>query len=604
MDEQRRPREQPAPGQDDQPNAQRTPAPTGNLQDQPSQAAQPSAQQTAAPPGNLQLAAALAGLYGSEQGSDCTVVFCQEAEQRVGRKRGREADEAEPLGDPLPGHTLVLRNVSERFAAQMDRWAQQLEESGAAADEPKKKQQQKKKQAAASAPTQAPRSGRPVLRVPLGSEAELPAARLALRFAYTGQVGGLGSIREALEVRRIGDYLAIEGCAAACTKWVADKLAEPVPSAGAAGSGPSGSAAAEPAAAEPPVLQLLGCTELWPSHDPGFAAVLTAASPQLLRHFRSVLATLNTPSLRRQLEALPAAGLEVLLKSDDLATDSEDSVLTLLAVWMETNWENTDTATRKRLAGLVRLARLSVQAMSSLVLSLAADYEAEGDASQAGWFPISVQHAAFVAGYVAASEPQRKTLKEYRPEAVVAGWLSTASRPQCVPAAGLSFKWSISKQALTAALEEAEPDQAYFIAPSFEGEAKEVMARGLAWSLLMQINKGADAAGLFLQGNVPTAYRVEDSRLAGELPRFASIVNARLVVYRWRAGAREAAYTNTFDGRSGTTVGWGWGSGKALALAPQPAAEAAGSGDPLARWAQYLGPEQEITGTLTLLPPS
>ncbi|KAG2496190.1 hypothetical protein HYH03_005790 [Edaphochlamys debaryana] len=224
-------------------------------------------------------------------------------------------------------------------------------------------------------------SARPVLRVPLGGKDELPAASLALN------------------------------------QWLADRLA-------ATGAAEAGSSA-EPA--EPAVLQLYACEDLG---GPSFAAVLSTAKPQLVRHFGSTLAALNTPSLTKQLEALPAAGLEALLESDDLGTDSEDSVLTLLATWMRANWARTDAATRKRLCGLVRLTQLSPQAVSCLLLPLAFDYEVKGPEQQAGWFPISSAEAAFVSAYLAAPESWRERTREAQAAAGAPGWHSARPRKQ------------------------------------------------------------------------------------------------------------------------------------------------------------------------------
>ncbi|KAG2445167.1 hypothetical protein HYH02_008635 [Chlamydomonas schloesseri] len=53
------------------------------------------------------------------------------------------------------------------------------------------------------------------LQVSLGCAQELPAARAAVQFAYTGRVE-VGSIREALQVRQQAAYLQMAGCAEVC----------------------------------------------------------------------------------------------------------------------------------------------------------------------------------------------------------------------------------------------------------------------------------------------------------------------------------------------------------------------------------------------------
>ncbi|KAG2492346.1 hypothetical protein HYH03_009294 [Edaphochlamys debaryana] len=569
------------------------------------------------PKGNQHVAAALAGLYGSEAGADCSIHFCLETSlaPTAGSKRPRDQEvptEATTVGEPLPAHSLVLKHASERFAAQLDRWERRQESTpatGAACvsvriavlGEPSTQQG-------------APVARRPLLRVPLGSEAELPAARLVMKYAYTGEVEGLGSIREALEVRRIGDYLAIEGCAAACVKWVADKMAEAkvkTPNGKHAKAGSAARPAAAPeakpggqqAAAEPLVLQLYTCDALWPSDDPSFKTIIAATKPQLVRHFGSTLAALNTPSLRKQLLLLPAAGLEALLESDDLATDTEDSVLTLLAVWMEANWGRTDAATRKQLCGLVRLVQLSPHVSSGILMGLALDHETKGSAGgRTGWFACGVMEAARISACATANEGQRSLLD------LRGTWYNTKARPQCVPVAGIAYPWSISTHALRAKLEGLQPDVLATVASSFDGfdpALPHVLTGGVALEVGVEYKHSNDAAGVFLFCSIPKAFKSPGSALEGARDCPAT-VSATLTVHRRSGGRREDGYSFTYDKKSGTrfaSVGWGQAKGLALALPPTSGPnDGAGSSpnrDPLAGWAAYLH-EGKITGYLTL----
>ena len=174
------------------------------------------------------------------------------------------------------------------------------------------------------------------LRVRLGGEEELPAALAAIKFAYTGRIEA-GSVREVLRVWKQADYLQMKGCVEACVDALRDKLglssAAQQCTRGSAGGAiqPSASASASTMAA--PVLQLYGCMQLWPDpkHEPAFAALLKEAKPQLVAHFGDALAVLNTKHLYKQMRALPAVGLEALLESDDFSTDSESSVVLMMA---------------------------------------------------------------------------------------------------------------------------------------------------------------------------------------------------------------------------------------------------------------------------------
>ncbi|KXZ40958.1 hypothetical protein GPECTOR_1140g412 [Gonium pectorale] len=252
----------------------------------------------------------------------------------------QQTDEEAALGDPLPGHTIVLRYASGRFRGQLNMINQQQEE-GAAPDLLR---------------------GRPILRVLLGSAEELASARAAIKFAYTGEVQA-DSIREALGVLRQAAHLQVEGCAAACLERIKTLLPQ---AQGAAGNAP----------VVPPVLELYACERLWPEavEEPRFASVLEAAKPLLVSHFGDTLAALNRPVLREQLLTLPAVALEALLESDDSGTDTEDSIMLLLATWMHENRGRTDSAARERLCRLVRLVQLSRQYATFVLPLLAADF--------------------------------------------------------------------------------------------------------------------------------------------------------------------------------------------------------------------------------------
>ncbi|KAG2496194.1 hypothetical protein HYH03_005794 [Edaphochlamys debaryana] len=570
-----------------------------------------------APPAvNPWVAEALSRLFGSEEGADCDIQLCLEGSEETGRGAA--------LGPLLPAHSFVLRPACERFRAQIDRWQHPEREPDLGQEAARGEgaclllpvtslflrlrlackrfhAQLVRCKGFPPAKTKAKEGGkqasgrRPLLRVLLGSEAELPAARLAIRFGYTGQVHA-SSVREALEVLPAGDYLAIEGCAAACSQWLADRLA-------ATGAAEAGSSA-EPA--EPAFLQLYACEDLWPSDDLSFAAVLSAAKPQLVRHFSFTLAALNTPSLRQQLEALGPQGLEALLESDDLGTDSEDSVLTLLATWMRANWARTDAATRKRLCGLVRLTQLSLEFTNCLLLPLAADYETKGPEHQAGWFPISSAEAAFVSAYHSAPEPWRKRTREAQAAAGTPGWHSAGPRKQCVPEQGLPFLWSISKEELRAKLEGLQPGQSATVFAAFSNGAAFVLSRGFAWDVYAPYEHGKTAARLYMYSSIPAVYKVPGSRMAGPVPKFPVYIDASLSADRRRQGGEVSAVsTQTFSKADSMCVDWGWGLPAALPLLlPQPAVgAAAAAGGALAGWAEYEHEGSAVTSTLTLLPP-
>ncbi|GFR40918.1 hypothetical protein Agub_g1574, partial [Astrephomene gubernaculifera] len=149
--------------------------------------------------------------------------------------------------------------------------------------------------------------------------------------------------KEILATRRMGSYLQIERCEAACDAAVVAKLEQ---------EGRTDSSI---------VLDLYECWRHFPE-DASFSSVLSAGQKHLVRHFGDALAILNTDrdkpgTLARQFMSLPPQAVEALLSSDDFGTDSEASVLLLLALWAEAHpWQTLFLA---RLSRLIRVLHLT-----------------------------------------------------------------------------------------------------------------------------------------------------------------------------------------------------------------------------------------------------
>ncbi|GIM08279.1 hypothetical protein Vretimale_12254 [Volvox reticuliferus] len=569
--------------------------------------------------GNEHVAKQLASLYSSEEDSDCVVVFCVKAgslqdtsatatgkplpkRQRVGDgsvsfNNGGRGDLV-IVGDPLPGHQLVLRFASEHFGAQLKQWDAKKFRNGTSEQ---------------SGPAPATVDGRPVLRVNLSQEEEEPSARTAIRYAYTGDVQ-TASIREALEIRRQAVNLRIKGCAAACMEIVKAKFAEASntavinysmtlvdggssPTRGGCDAGTSliGTAAtgSQPALLPQlpphPVLELYACEVLWPdlAHEPEFESILQSAKPQLIHYFGNVLQTLNSCGLRQQFLKLPPTAVEVLLESDDFGTDSESSILLLLATWMEANYVTIDACTCERLCRQVRLVQLSRPYLCSILPMLALDFEtcsvsgppqpaiaAAGTASgapvpsisantatvvavaanaginsgaaacsssssSAAWFPIRGAEAAFICSLATTQPPLRDALlaagrKLYD---LSSPWYSLRRRRQCVPATGLVYHWRISEQDLTQALAMLQPGGLCCTTGTFRGDSdfNYVVAGGFEWWPSIEYRQGAAEANLGLYSRMPGVYQVPGSRFTGPKPAVAIVagVDADLSVHHW-----------------------------------------------------------------------
>ncbi|GLI68124.1 hypothetical protein VaNZ11_012464 [Volvox africanus] len=576
--------------------------------------------------GNEHVAKQLASLYSSEEDSDCVVVFCLKASslqdasatttgkpllkrQRVGESsisfnNGGRGDVI-IVGDALPGHQLVLRFASEHFGSQLKQWDAKKSRNGTCEQ---------------SGPAAATVDGRPVLRVNLSHEGEEPSARTAIRYAYTGDVQ-TASIREALEVRRQAVNLRIKGCAAACMEIVKAKLVEATntavinnymavmdgdasPTRGGSGVGTSAMGTAVtrsqpaplPRLPSHPVLELYACESLWPdlAHEPEFESILKSAKPQLVHHFDNVLQTLNTRSLCQQFLQLPPTAVEVLLESDDFGTDSESSVLLLLATWMEANHATTDIRTCERLCRQVRLLQLSRPYLSSILPVLALDFEtctiggppqptiaAAGAASgapvpsltantastvagaanaglnngpaacssssvaaaaapaPAAWFPVRGAEAAFICSLATAQPPLRDALlaagrKLYD---MTLPWYSLRRRRQCLPATGLVYHWRIAEQDLAQALATLQPGGLCCTTGTFRGDSdfNYVVAGGFEWWPSIEYRHGAAEANLGLYSRLPVVYQVPGSRFTGPKPAVAIVagVDVDLSVHHW-----------------------------------------------------------------------
>ncbi|KXZ48722.1 hypothetical protein GPECTOR_25g305 [Gonium pectorale] len=260
-----------------------------------------------------------------------------------------------------------------------------------------------------------------------------------------------------------------------------------------------------------------------PAHEPHLAAVLAAARPRLVGHFGDALAALNTPALRRQLLALPAAGLEALLESDDFGTDAEESILLLLlAAWVEENGGDGDDGDPE-----IPISR----------------------AGGCGWFPISFAEAIHLVSLCTpgALERQRVRLQEAAGRWLPApqgAWFSTTPRRQCLPvrlprpSGGASplgsssqqqqqqppFERSISQAELERALRELLRGGELELPGVLDNGRRPVAARGFEWRPVIKHEHGAAAAGLCLRFDLPGAYHLaQEACLGGPLSALAQL---------------------------------------------------------------------------------
>ncbi|KXZ50807.1 hypothetical protein GPECTOR_15g493 [Gonium pectorale] len=351
----------------------------------------------------------------------------------------------------------------------------------------------------------------------------------------------------------------------ACLAAISDRLAGPS-TAGAGGSSSSGGSGGAGSGTGtvgsgggsgsgsrlcPAVLDLYDCIGLWPgpATEPAFAAITAKARALLVSHFGDALTSLNTPELRRQLLALPAEALEVLLEADGFGTDVEDTILLMLATWVQENGDTLKAETVERLCRLVRLAQLSPDFAGAVLPALACARSARPEqpgSGGLGWFPIKSMEAAFLASCCAAaasSVPKRQRLLEQASGKLnlPAPWLSTRPRRQCPAATNgwygaapsgssgqqqpqrLTFDWSVSRKELELELQKLQPGGPMRLECILDNGLNAVSARGFEWGASIHYNHGAEAAGLFLRCHLPAAYRLDTAALGGPLAALAQV---------------------------------------------------------------------------------
>ncbi|KXZ46090.1 hypothetical protein GPECTOR_47g366 [Gonium pectorale] len=613
------------------------------------------------------VSAALAEYFGSEEDADCSILFVRSSGEEPAAEARIVADgEVEPgsssgdlgpgeaLAEPLPAHSFLLRHASAWVRTKLEnRRAGALDGAvdctGHGPPTKRRKTNEPLAGAASSRATTVDQTGLPVIRVPLGGPEEVPSALAAIRFAYTGRVAAGSSVREALELYRQGQYLQVEGCGAACIAAIESMLKADASSSGSGGGcggsssgGSTGGSSGFSTRSCPAAQELYTCRSLWPdpAQDSAFAAILSAAKPQLVAHFGDALTALNTPELRRQLLALPAEGLEALLESDNFGTDVEDSVLLLLATWVQQNGDMAGVDAVERLCRLVRLAQLTERFAKVLLPALACARLASqtaGIEGAVGWFPISCTEAIYLINVctvtgLAGRDREKKRLQEAAGDVhdLKAPWFSTKPRRQCLVAYGggvleplgapsrqqqqrqcPAFEWSIKQEDLEARLQELQPGSRFYMFGLLDSGLSAVSARGFKWRFSIVYEHGNKAAGLYLYCDLPEEYGLGVASLGGPLAALAQ-VGARLEVDRWRGGVREVAASMSFDAADYIKVNrGGWGIPEVFPL-KLPAADAQGvvrsqqvpsgsSGCLLQGWEDYLC-GGKITGRLVILP--
>ncbi len=489
-------------------------------------------------------------------------------------------------------------------------------------------------------------SALPEVLVPLSSKAEVPFARQAIEYIYTGSLSADLGFEALLRVRQQACYLGVESCPQACDRamvgWLQPGEGQGQQQGQGQGQGqqqeqghdadPSSDeeqqeqehgadTGAGPSAAEPRVLQAYACHDLFP--DPGtspdaasFDAVRSALAKQLVLLFGDAVAALTRPDLYQQLLQLPAVAVRELLAADDFGTDSEDSVFLMLVCWLGADLRNRREC-GSELCHLVRLHRMGRTYLHSVLPSHCRLLKGFHD--YLDWLELGI-----LLQYAGAGEQEQKALLELDSERRASPWYCSPARRQVVPEEGRTVEWSISREQLVQGLREmAEGQEAVYVYADFEasaaalyGESEDgeseadcALCCGLRCGVAITLDPAMLLPGGAVQERAAGVFTCLDAPpQLGEVEGVAS-VHARVVVHSWEGRQRAVGFSAVRTPNDVWPLGchWGWDNAMELrplsardAAAQRGAAAAAAAAAHLKRFRGWLR-KGKITGTVTLM---
>lgn len=252
-------------------------------------------------------------------------VFYNDVEVRI----KLAGDAGQPLKTVLTAAVLLVTH-SPKFETQLANW--QPTQPTDVRDTEQHPNEQKDRCECVAAAVSYPRR---VAELMVEDLPEADVAELCLRFAHTSMLPVAASSTQLLRLYHMADYIDMQACCAAVVEALIAANAPDVSVHDAIG---------------------IAYGSILPGHvvTQKLKAVCIKA---LLHHLGDVVVVMRSKELKAQWMSLPHAALLELLHSDQLRTDSEDSVMTAVSCWADSNECN--VTAKQELLQSVRLSQLS-----------------------------------------------------------------------------------------------------------------------------------------------------------------------------------------------------------------------------------------------------
>lgn len=218
----------------------------------------------------------------------------------------------------------------------------------------------------------------------------------------------------------------------------------------------------------------------------------------LLHHLHDIVHVMNSPRLKQAFLQLPFNALVQLLRSDELATDNEDSVASAIGCWVEHNEASVDTSQRNELFGCLRLVHLTP---AYLAFALPASW---------AWPCCSASHLLAVQAYKYGSSGARQAIAAAqaldKPGYPIAAELAAPKRP-ALRGSNVMLSRFLSRRTLVNTLLPALSKHTIV-----KSARRTSFCFGYVLDFIVELNKAKNTMGLLVNPQPPAPYCKTDAR--------------------------------------------------------------------------------------------